>query len=104
MLRSSGFTMLAGALVWVAHFTVGYGAVALVCARGLSSLQWASVGVVAWTMVTLAAFALLALAAIVCAHGRRTGFVDRLAVGIAALAALAIVWETWLVTRPPPCA
>jgi hypothetical protein len=103
-LRRSGLTMLAGALVWAAHFMAGYGAMTLVCARGLSTLQWAGIGIVAWTMTVLTALALLALGAIAWSHVRRTGFTDRLAVGVAALAALAIVWEAWLVTRPPPCA
>jgi hypothetical protein len=99
-----GELMLAGALVWAVHFMASYGAVTLVCARGMSGLQWGGVGIVAWTMMGLTALALAVLGAIAWSHARETGFIDRLATGVAALAALAVVWEAWLVTRPPPCA
>ena len=96
--------MLAGALVWAIHFMASYGLVTIVCARGAAAMQWAGVGIVAWTMLVLTALAALALAAIVWKGIRQDGFVDRIATGVAGLAALAIAWEAWLVTRGPPCA
>jgi hypothetical protein len=101
--RSSGLIMVAGALVWAIHFMASYGILTLVCVRGLVGVTWAGVGLVDWTMVTLTALALLTLGTLVGIVRRRDRFVDRIAMGVAGLAALAIAWEAWLVTRGPPC-
>jgi hypothetical protein len=102
--RASGLSMLAGALVWALHFMASYGTVTLLCTRGLATLAWGGLGVVTWSMLALTALALAALAAIALAATRGEAFTDRIAAGVAALAALAVVWEAWLVMRPPPCA
>ena len=101
--RSSGLIMLAGALVWALHFMASYGIVTLVCARGLGGVQWARLGLVDWTVITVTAVALLALGVTAWFVRRHDRFVDRIAMGVAGLATLAIGWEAWLVTRGPPC-
>ena len=102
--RASVLFTVAGVLVWAVHFMASYGLVTIICTRGLGFLQWGGIGVVAWTMITLTVAALIALAALAFATARGAGFGDRLAAGVAALAALAVVWESWLVLREPPCA
>ena len=95
---------MAGVLVWAVHFMASYGAVTLLCTRGLGPLAWGGVGVVAWTLIALATASLVALAAVALSARRGDRFVDHIATGVAALAALAVVWETWLVMRGAPCA
>ena len=100
-------TIIYGALIWAAHFMTLYGFTALACARGYASAQWLGISAVAWTGTVATALALAALAPIALPalrDARRGGSNGWLAVGVAALAALGIVWEalpTWIA---PACA
>lgn len=85
--------MIAGLLVWAAHFTVAYGFAALVCAgrvgeRGADGRALVTAVVVGATVVALAAIALAALVAV--GRWRRRDDRDRPADGFTAT-------MTWLV-------
>jgi hypothetical protein len=76
-----------GAIVWAAHFAVIYGLTALACARG-------NAGAVPW-VITIATLAGVAAAAVIALQARRHGgdFVPWLATAVAAIAAIAMIWE-----------
>lgn len=88
-------------LIWSVHFALIYGLTALACARRLDVA-------LSWTLGAAAVAAVLMLGAVaVPAYRRmaRTGrFTDVVALGLGALAALAIVWETSSVLGARPCA
>lgn len=77
----------AGALVWAAHFAVLYGGTALACARGAA-------GAVPWIVVlsTLAGVA-FAVAIFVRSYPQRDDFAHWMAAAVAAVAAVAMLWE-----------
>jgi hypothetical protein len=86
--------MCAGIIVWAVHFAVIYGYAALACALGLGEVRWpgatVSVVVVAATVIALGA----TLAVVVLAMRAKTSaFEDWMTAGIAAIAAVAILWE-----------
>jgi hypothetical protein len=86
LMRAATLTVL----VWSAHFGVSYGFTALACARQLSS-------VVPWVIGAASVAALAALMALAVPAGvraaRRSELPDFLAVGLAGLAAIAVIWE-----------
>ena len=68
----------------------------LACARGFASVQWLGIGVVAWVVGVATVIALLAAASVIVAAARQrraAGSRRGSTAGVAALAALAIVWE-----------
>ena len=92
-------------VVWAVHFTVIYGFTALACARHLT-------GAVPWVVGTASAAAMLALIALALPAGIRAAgiratqairFPDCLALGLAALAAMAVVWEASSLLWVPAC-
>jgi hypothetical protein len=89
--------MSAGALVWAAHFAVIYGFTALACARGfVSAVPWVTGG------ATLVALGIAALV-MVSAWRERERFTPWMAASIAALAMLAIVYESLALLMVPAC-
>lgn len=86
----------AGVIVWVLHFGFIYGVTALACARGLPA-------VVPWVIGGATAVAGAACLALIARERRRQGFEAWLAIGVAAAALLAIVWETLPVFMVPIC-
>jgi hypothetical protein len=101
----TGLRMLSGALVWAVHFLAIYGFTALACARGFAAAQWLGVGVLAWAIGAATVVALAAATAII-ASTRRTpviGFTEWFTAGVAALAMLAIAWETLSAAMVPAC-
>ena len=103
--RVSGHVLLAaGPVMWAVHFLAIYGFTGVVCARPA-----VDAGIVAWGVVGLglAAIAVLVLVAL---GARRTAsqtgsrpFAQQVGLGLAAFAALAIVWETLPVFLAAPC-
>lgn len=88
----------AGAIVWALHFTVLYGFAALACARGFA-------GAVPWVSGAASVLALTAVALILArSHPHRGEFESWLAFSIAALALVAIVFETVAVFLVRTCA
>jgi hypothetical protein len=94
-----GAVVLAIAL-WAAHFTVIYGFSALACARHMSSA-------VPWVVGAASAAAMLALIAIAIPAGMRAAraslFPDFLALGVGALAMIAVFWEASSLLWVPAC-
>jgi membrane associated rhomboid family serine protease len=77
-----------GIVVWAAHFTLLYGFAALACARGFAQA-------LPWVAGAAGALAAALAAAIVVVNLRRDDrFEAWLGASVAALALLAIVWET----------
>lgn len=88
-------------IVWAAHFTVIYGFTALACARHMT-------GVVPWVVGAASAAAVLALVAVAVRAGIRAArtslLPDFLALGLGALAAIAVVWEASSLLGVAACA
>lgn len=87
----------AGVLVWALHFAAIYGFTALACARGLAHVVPTAIG-------AASAIALVAVVAIIVSGWRRRAhFEHRLSASLAALALLAIVYETIPAWTVPAC-
>ena len=89
-----------GALIWAVHFAAIYAMTSLLCARG------AARGVVVGAVVVVTLLALAATIAVIVTSGKaaqRDGFLPWIATGVAALAALAIVWEALPALLVPAC-
>ena len=108
--------MLGGFLIWAAHFALVYGFTTLACARGFASAQVAGLNTASLVIGTITLLAVLGLALSL----RRTlqtplpagnddtwtmppSFIRYTTVAIAALALLAIVWQTLPVLLLPTC-
>jgi hypothetical protein len=90
--------IIGGILVWAAHFGVLYGFTALACARGFP-------GAVPWVTGVATVAALAALGVV--AHrlrGRRGDFEAWLALAIAGLALVAVLYEAIPLFIVPACA
>ena len=87
----------AGVIVWTLHFAAIYGVTGLACARGWTSIIAPSI--VAATALAAAA----CLAIIVAGWRRRAEFESWLSASVAALALVAIVYESIPVLIVPPC-
>jgi hypothetical protein len=112
-MRLSAFThdillLFAGPIVWAVHFVGIYALAGIVCARPGSAGRWQGLGWEGWAIVTASMVAVAVLAA--CwrlrsrsedAHNR--GFLHWMAAALAALAVLAIAWETLSVFLVPGC-
>lgn len=101
--------MLAGPIIWAAHFLFIYSFVGVVCARPALHVKWMGAAMSSWVIV---AASLLALAAMAVIYLRlrgsmpRTGdpaFLPWLAGTLSLLSAVAIIWETLPVLLVPPC-
>jgi hypothetical protein len=98
--------MVSGALIWAVHFIAIYGFTSLACARGLATTQWLGIGIVAWTIGAATMIALAAAVAVIVSATRTApvnGFTEWITAGVAALAALAIVWEALPAIMVPAC-
>lgn len=98
--------MLSGALIWAVHFMAIYGFTTLACTRGFAGAQWLGIGVVEWAIGVATLIALAAVVSIIVAATRLTpvvGFTEWMTAGVAALAAVAIVWEALPAMMVPPC-
>jgi hypothetical protein len=98
--------MFSGALIWAVHFMAIYGFTTLACARAFATTQWLGIGIVAWAIGAATIIALAAAVAVVVSATRTApviGFTDWITAGVAALAALAIVWEALPVIMVPAC-
>lgn len=101
--------MIAGPLIWGVHFLAIYVFTAIACARRLFNPDW--VAAVPWTvfaMTLLAAAALLAtiIPAIRANKRSRNGassFIPWATAALAALAFVAVIWETLPVLLVPIC-
>ena len=97
--------MCAGAIVWAVHFAVIYGYAELACALGLGELRWpgATISVVVITATVIALGAVLAVV-VLAMRAKTRAFENWMTAGIAAIAALAILWEGLLpVFMLPAC-
>jgi len=101
--------MLAGPIIWAAHFLFIYSVNGIACARPALHGAWAGLPVSSWIIV---AAGLAALAAMALIHLRlRTrappighpGFLAWLAGALSLLSAVAVVWETIPVLLVPAC-
>lgn len=109
--------MLAGFLIWGAHFTAIYGFNAVVCARGLGAdavigIPMVAVGV---TVLTFLAFAALAGTTYLAWSGQRplmpdgsgpelAAFVRHTTLLACAMGAVGVIWDAVPVFLVPPCA
>jgi hypothetical protein len=101
--RTAGL-MLGGLLIWTGHFLFIYGFAGLVCAR--PSWGWADdgFGVLGMAIVAATAAAALGIAAVIGVAGRSADrFTRRLAIAVALLALVAIVWQGLTVLLTPGC-
>jgi hypothetical protein len=107
--------MMGGLIVWAVHFGAIYMFNAIVCARGVAGTVVMGVGIVPLGVGAMTVLALLAAAALAIAGYRRSArakggshrasdeFIDRLAMTVAALALVAIIWNTVPGFVLPPC-
>lgn len=108
--------MLAGLVVWAAHFTAIYGLNAVVCARGFAAASIIALPVVPLgvTILTLLAVAGLAGPAYLAWVGRHPSmpdgsgpevarFVRQMTILVSAIAAVGVIWEAVPAFLIPPC-
>lgn len=97
--------MFSGVIIWAVHFTAIYGFTALACARGFAALQWLGIGIVPWAIGGATLLAATATLTILVAAVRtaRDSFESWMTAGVAALALIAILWETLPVLMVPVC-
>jgi len=102
---SNTVLLVAAPVVWALHFLVVYGFTGVVCARPAIDPR-----VVPWGVLAAGIAAVALLAAIVLGVRRTApeegqgGFARQVGSGLAALAGLAIAWETLPVMLSVPCA
>jgi hypothetical protein len=94
-------SVLAGLLIWAAHFLVIYGATGLACTRGFADARVLGFGVLALTIVAATVLALLAAGAVLVralrfarrSDGGSIPFLRWMAAMVALLALVAIAWD-----------
>ena len=98
--------MFSGVIIWAVHFTAIYAFVALACARGFAQAQWLGASVVVWAVSAATIVAVAAILAMLVPALRAAGhaFEDWMTAAVAALALVAIVFETLPVVMVPACA
>lgn len=101
--------VVGGLIVWGAHFLLIYPLNAIACTRGFASA--APLTILALTVLALAALAAIVYAAatnrgplLVRPGDRNQALLRMLAISIALLAGVAVVWETVPILMIPPCA
>jgi hypothetical protein len=87
----------AGAIVWALHFAATYGFTALACARGLGAA-------VPYLVSAATMLAILSIAVLLARSMRREGFEEWLTFAVAAIALVAVVFETVPVFLVDACA
>lgn len=97
--------MFSGVIIWAVHFTAIYGFTALACARGFASLAWLGIGIVPWAIggATFVAATAMLVILVPALRGARDSFENWMTAGVAALALVAILWETLPVMMVPVC-
>lgn len=110
---SKSLFALAGLLIWSLHFGAIYVFQALACARGFAGREIAGIGIVTVFIAAVTLLALLSSAAVLVAGWRTAAgtaelsdhdeFLRRLAMLIAGLAIVAIVWEALPILMMPAC-
>jgi hypothetical protein len=97
--------MFSGVIVWAVHFTAIYSFTALACARGFAELRWLGIGIVSWAVgaATLIAATAALVILVPAVRTARRSFESWMAAGTAALALIAILWETLPVMMLPVC-
>ena len=102
--------MLAGLLIWAAHFTFVYVFTALACARGFTDVKLLGTGIVPLTVGAATAVALLAAGAVLIRAQRRrsTGnearrFETYAAEMMALLGLIGIAWSGLAAVTVPAC-
>jgi hypothetical protein len=109
--------MLAGLLIWAAHFLLVYGFTALACARRFAAAELFGIGVVPLAVGIVTVVAALATAAVLLLAVNDLGpspperdataaphFMRWMTAGIAGLSLAAIVWEGLTAAIIPACA
>ncbi len=101
--------MLAGPIIWAAHFLFIYSVHGVACARPTLHGAWAGIPVSSWIIVGASLLALIAMALIYLRlrtrmpHIGDPGFLPWLAGTLSLLSAVAIIWETIPVLWVPAC-
>ncbi|AEC19466.1 hypothetical protein PT7_0926 [Pusillimonas sp. T7-7] len=101
--------MLAGPLIWAAHFLFIYAWHGLVCARPALQINWLNMPISMWIILTAGVLALTVMAAThLCwrkrmPHMGNPKFLPWLAATLSLLSALAVVWETIPLVWIPAC-
>lgn len=101
--------MLAGPMIWAAHFLFIYSVHGVACARPMLYGAWLGAPVSAWIIVAASVLALAAMGLIFLRLRTRLrrsgdrGFPSWMAAALSLLSALAIVWETIPVLLVPAC-
>jgi hypothetical protein len=95
--------LAAGPLTWSLHFGAVYGFVAVLCAREPFAGPWRGATVVTARIVAITIVALVALVPAIRRAGPQGAFLEWLSRCLAALAALAIVWEALVALLEPTC-
>ena len=101
--------VLAGLLIWAAHFLVIYGVTGLACARRFADMRVLGFGIVEVTVAGATALALLAAGAVglgalrYARRGESVGFLGWLTATTALLAVVAIAWDGLPILFMPPC-
>ncbi|ASC66446.1 hypothetical protein B9P52_20190 [Achromobacter denitrificans] len=101
--------LVAGPLIWLAHYLFVYPVNAIACARYPAVGLWASLPASSWIILTASALALAGMAAASLAQRRRVreGRLPRfhgwLTGALCLLAGLAVAWETLPVWTTPAC-
>jgi hypothetical protein len=97
--RTNFLRLCSGPLIWAAHFLAVYAFTGILCARPAMQKEWLGVNVATWSVFLAAVVALAAIASLQLRWRRllkdgQTRFIHRVALGLALLSALAIIWET----------
>lgn len=101
--------LLAGPIIWAAHFVIIYSVHGISCARPAWHGYWGGVSPASWIIVAASLLALAAMA-LIYRHLRtrmpfmgNPGFLSWLAGALSLLSAVAIIWETIPVLWLPAC-
>jgi hypothetical protein len=94
--------MFSGVLIWAAHFLVIYATTGIVCAKRSSNAE-----LVPWVIGIATVIAFAAVLGVMRSNLRRSAndrFIHWMAIALAGLALIAIVWEAIPVLLVPICA
>lgn len=103
------FPILAGPLIWGAHFLFVYGVNGVSCARPTLGQIWLGASISSWIIAVAGVVAVAAMGVVYLRvrarppHAGDPAFVIWLAGALSALSAVAVVWETLPVLLVPPC-
>jgi hypothetical protein len=101
--------LLAGPIIWAAHFLTIYGFTGVMCARPAWRQAWLGISLISWGVGGASVIALIAIAAIHSGAGRASlrrqdaGFVRWTGAMLGMLSAVAIVWEAASLFLLPQC-